>query len=252
MNFIPSLRKEILQLGRTYRLLALAIVLVVFGLTSPLLAKLAPELIRLVPGGADLAPLIPKPTMADAVVQYVKNMTQFGLLLALLMTMGTVAQEKERGTAVLMLVKPLPRSVFLLAKFVALALAFLLCLALAGLGGYYYTLLLFAPPDPRGWLALNLLLWVYTLVYVALTLLASVLMRSQAAAAGLGFGAMLVLGAAGAIPGLGQYLPGQLAAWGTALLADPTARSWPALWISLGLILVSLLAAWAVFRRQEL
>jgi ABC-2 type transport system permease protein len=151
-----------------------------------------------------------------------------------------------------MLVKPLPRSIFLLAKFVALALAFLLCLALAGLGGYYYTLLLFGQPDPWAWLALNLLLWVYMLVYVALTLLASVLVRSQAAAAGLGFGAMLVLGAIGAIPGVGQYLPGQLSAWGTALLTDPTVRFWPALWISLGLILTSLLAAWAVFRRQEL
>jgi ABC-2 type transport system permease protein len=252
MTFFPSLRKEVLQLGRTHRLLVLAIVLVVFGLMSPLLAKLAPELIRLVPGGEDMVPLIPKPTVTDAVTQYVKNMTQFGLLLALLMTMGAVAQEKERGTAVLMLVKPLPRSIFLLAKFVALALAFLLCLALAGLGGYYYTLLLFAPPDPGGWLALNLLLWVYMLVYVALTLLASVLLRSQAAAAGLGFGAMLVLAAVGAIPGLGQYLPGQLASWGAALLTDPTVRSWPALWISLGLILASLLAAWVVFRRQEL
>jgi ABC-2 type transport system permease protein len=252
MNFVPSLRKEVLQLARTYRLLALAIVLVFFGLLSPLLAKLAPELIRMVPGGEDLVSLIPDPTMADAVAQYVKNMTQFGLLLALLLTMGTVAQEKERGTAVLMLVKPLPRSIFLLAKFVALALAFLLCLAVAGLGGYYYTLLLFAPPDPWGWLGLNLLLWVYMLVYVALTLLASVLARSQAAAAGLGLGAFLVLGAVGAIPGLGRYLPGQLATWGTALLADPTVRSWPALWISLGLILASLLAAWAAFRRQEL
>jgi ABC-2 type transport system permease protein len=252
MIFFTSLRKEILQLGRTYRLLALAIVLVVFGLLSPLLAKLTPELIRLLPGSEDLASLIPKPTMADAVAQYVKNITQFGLLLALLLTMGAVAQEKERGTAVLMLVKPLPRSIFLLSKFVALALAFLLCLALAGLGGYYYTLLLFGPPNAWGWLALNLLLWVYLLVYVALTLLASVLMRSQAAAAGLGFGAMLVLGAVSAIPGLGKYLPGQLAAWGTTLLTDPTARSWPALWISLGLIPASLLVAWAVFRRQEL
>jgi ABC-2 type transport system permease protein len=252
MIFAASLRKEILQLGRTYRLLALAIVLVSFGLLSPLIAKLTPELIRLVPGGEDLASMIPKPTMADAVTQYVKNMSQFGLLLALLLTMGTVAQEKERGTAVLMLVKPLPRSIFLLAKFVALALAFLLCLAVGGLGGYYYTLLLFTPPDPGAWLVLNLLLWVYLLVYVALTLLASVLARSQAAAAGLGLGAFLVLGAVGAIPGLRQYLPGQLATWGTALLADPTVRSWPALWISLGLILASLLVAWAVFRRQEL
>jgi len=252
VTFFASLHKEILALIRTYRLLMMAVVLVFFGLLSPLLAKLTPELIRLVPGGEDLVALIPEPAMVDAVTQYVKNMTQFGLLLALLMTMGAVAQEKERGTAVLMLVKPLPRSVFLLAKFAALALAFMLCLAVAGLGGYYYTLILFGAPDAWGWVVLNLLLWLYVLVIVALTLLASVLARSQAAAAGLAVGALLLLMAVGAIPGLGQYLPGQLPAWGSALVFDPAARSWPALWISLGLVVASLAAAWVLFRRQEL
>ena len=101
---------------------------------------------------------------------------------------------------------------------------------------------------------LNLFLWLYTLVYVALTLLASTVVKSQAAAAGLGFGAMLIFAALGAIPRVGQYLPGQLVAWGTALLigSPPSAQSWPALGVSLGLIAACLLAAWAVFERQEL
>jgi hypothetical protein len=43
-----------------------------------------------------------------------------------------------------------------------------------------------------------------------------------------------------------------LATWGTALLAEPTIRHWPALGISPGLILVNLLAGWVPFRRQEL
>ncbi|HSJ57481.1 MAG TPA: ABC transporter permease subunit [Anaerolineae bacterium] len=252
MTLLASLHKEVLGLARTYRLLILAIVLVAFGLLSPLLAKLMPELMTVIPSAEQFASLIPEPTVVDAVTQYVGNQTEFGLLLALLMTMGTVAQEKERGTAVLMLVKPLPRSVFLLSKFVALALAFLLCLAVAGLGGYYYTLLLFEAPDAGAWLVLNLLLWVYLLVYVALTLLASVLTRSQVAAAGVGFGAVLLLGLVSAIPVLGEYLPRQQPAWGAALMFDPAARSWPALWVSLGIIAASLVAAWLVFRRQEL
>jgi len=252
MTFLASLHKELMALVRTYRLLVLAIVLGAFGLLSPLLAKLMPDLMSAIPGAEQFAPLIPEPTIADAVIQYVENLTQFGLLLALLMTMGAVAQEKERGTAVLMLVKPLPRSVFLLTKFVALALAFLLCVAVAGLGGYYYTLLLFHALDAWGWVMLNLLLWLYLLVYVALTLLASVLTRSQVAAAGVAFGAMLLLGVVGAIPGVRQYLPGQLPVWGMALLTDRAATSWPAFGISLGLIAACLVAAWLLFRRQEL
>lgn len=252
MNFYASLRKEILELVRTHRLLVMAVVLIAFGLLSPLLAKLMPELMRLVPGGEDFLALIPPPTINDAIAQYVKNLSLFGLLLAYLMTMGAVAQEKERGTAVLMLVKPLPRAVFLLAKFVALALAFLGCMALAGLAGYYYTMLLFSAPDLSAWVVLNVMLWLYFLVYVALTLLVSTIAKSQAAAAGLGIGAIAVLGALPSIPGLGKYLPGQLVTWGTVLFADPSARYWPALWVSLGLIAACLIAACIILDRQEI
>jgi ABC-2 type transport system permease protein len=170
--------------------------------------------------------------------------------------MGAVAQEKDRGTAVLVLVKPLRRSVFILTKFVALALAFLGGLALAGLGGYVYTLVLFGPPDPLGWLAMNLLLWLYILVFVALTLLASTLVKSQAAAAGLGFGIMMFFALLGAIPGMGKYLPGHLATWGAVLsgisLPGGLPNPWPALILSLALIVISLVAACAVFEKQEL
>jgi len=256
MSFLPALRKELLELARTYRLLILAVVLVIFGLMSPLLAKVTPEMMRLIPGAEGIAGLIPTPTMADAITQYLKNIAQFGLLLALLLTMGSVAQEKERGTAVLVLVKPLPRPVFVLSKFAALALAFLGCLALAGLGGYVYTLVLFEPPDPLGWVAMNLLLWLYILVFVALTLLASTLVKSVVAAGGLGFGMMMVFAVLGAIPGLGKYLPGHLATWGGVLagiaLPGGLPTPWPALILSVGLIVVCLVAACIVFEKQEL
>jgi ABC-2 type transport system permease protein len=252
MSFYASLRKEMLELVRTHRLLVMAVILVFFGLASPLIAKLLPEMMRFIPGGEDFVSLIPTPTISDAFTQYVKNLSLFGPMLAFLMTMGAVALEKERGTAVLVLVKPLSRGVFLLTKFVALALAFLGCLALAGLAGYYYTVLLFGAPDPVAWAVLNVMLWLYTLVYVALTLLASTVASSQAAAAGLGIGAIVILGVLPSLPGLGKYLPGQLVTWGTTLLIDPSARSWPALGISLGLIAACLVAAWIALDRQEI
>ena len=49
MSFFVALRKEWLEQWRTYRLLVTGVVLVVFGLTSPLIAKYTPELIKLVP-----------------------------------------------------------------------------------------------------------------------------------------------------------------------------------------------------------
>ena len=164
MKFGTVLRKEWLELWRTYRLLVVGAVLILFGLLSPLLARYTPEIIKTMPGGEAIAQVMPAPTIGDAVDQYVKNISQFGVLLALLLTMGTVVQEKTRGTAALMLVKPLPRLTFLLAKFVALALAFALTIALAAAACYYYTWLLFGVLGWRQWVALNILLLLFVLV----------------------------------------------------------------------------------------
>ena len=252
MRLFVAFRKEWMELIRTYRLLVVAIVLVFFGLTSPLLAKFTPEIISFVPGGENLAKLIPPPTVWDAVAQYVKNMGQFGILLALLLTMGAVAQEKDKGTAAMMLVKPLERGVFLAAKYLALAAMFALCLLAAGIACYYYTLLLFEDMHILNWLVLNALLFLYVMVYVSLTLLCSTLTKSQAAAGGVALGLMAILGLVGAIPGLGKYLPGELITWGTRLMQGDTSTSWTAFGVSAGLIVASLLAAWLVFKRQEL
>ena len=252
MSFAASLRKELMEQVRTRRLLILAAVLLVFGLMSPLLAKYTPELIKMIPGGEQISLIIPKPTMLDAVAQYVKNVEQFGVLLALLMTMGVVVQEKEKGTAAMMLVKPLSRGGFLLAKFAALCLAFLGSLLLAGLGAYYYTVILFEAPDFGAWMGLTGLMWVQLVIYIAITLLASTLVRSQAAAAGIGFGALILFALLESLPGLGEYLPGQLIQWGVRLFSPDPVSAWPALGISLGLIAACLAAAWAAFSRQEI
>jgi hypothetical protein len=102
------------------------------------------------------------------------------------------------------------------------------------------------------WLALNALLWLYILVYVALTVLASTLTRSTAAAGGLAFGLLVVLALPGAVPQVAPYLPGWLLNWGQALAAGVEADGWRAFWTSLGLITVALGAAGWLFRRQEL
>lgn len=253
MNLWVVFRKEMMEQWRSRRLLIVAAVLALFGLASPLLAKLTPDLLKSIPDmPAGLADMIPPPTLTDAVVQYVKNMNQFGILLALLMSMGSVAQEKERGTAAMMLTHPLPRLTFLLAKFLALAVTFAVSLALAALGCWYYTLLLFEALPWGPFLALNGLMLLAFLVYAAATLLCSTLARSQGAAAGLAFAVLLLLGGMGSLPRLREYMPGRLFDWGSVLVLGGGEAAWPALWISLGLIAAALLAAWLIFRHQEL
>ena len=147
MKFMTAFRKEWLELIRTKRMLIALVVLVLFGMTSPLLAKMLPEIMTMVPGGEQFTMLIPPPTINDAVVQYVKNITQFGILLALLFGMGSMANERDKGTAAMVLSKPMPRITFLLAKLIAYTTLFTLAIAIAGIACYYYTYILFGKLD---------------------------------------------------------------------------------------------------------
>jgi ABC-2 type transport system permease protein len=252
MNFGTVFRKEMQEQWRTYRFLIVVAVFVAFGLASPLLAKFTPEMLKAIPGvPAGLLAAIPAPTISDAVNQYIKNMSQFGILLALLVTMGVVVQEKERGTAAFFLTRPVSRETFLLAKFAALAVAFIASLALAAIGCWYYTLVLFAPLAWGPFLALNGLMLLVFLVYMALALLASTIARTNGVAVGLAFVALILLVGIGALPSIGEFFPGRLFSWGATLMMGGKASAWPAFGISLGIIVAALLAACLIFRRQE-
>lgn len=252
MNFFLVLRKELLEQWRTYRFLIVAAVMVLFGLISPLLAKVTPELLKSIPDmPPGLAEAIPVPSLADAVGQYVKNMSQFGILLALLMSMGSVVQEKERGTAAMMLTRQVSRETFVLTKFAALALTFTISLALAALACWYYTYLLFGALEWGPWLALNALMLVVFLVYMAASLLCSTIARSQGAAAGLAFAALILIGGLGALPRIGDYLPGKLFGWGMGLALGAGEPAWEAIGVALLLIVIALGSAILIFRRQE-
>jgi len=250
---ITSFGKEWLEQRRTYRLLIVGLVFLLFGLASPLLAKFTPEIIKMVPGGNQIALVIPPPTMADAVGQYLKNLTQFGLVLALLIGMGMVSQEKDKGTAAMLLAKPLSRSAFLLAKPAALALTFFIGTILAAAAGYYYTLLLFEAPQISGWLGMNALLLVYFGVYIALSILASTLNKSILASGLMAAGFAILLALIELIPSAKNVLTGGLLTWaGNLALGMTSEPAWGALGVCLGIIAAALTIATLVFRRQEI
>lgn len=254
MIFWVTLRKELMEQWRTYRLLVVTAVLLLFGgFIAPLSAKYMPQVIELLsPGDAKIAQLLPEPTAAAAVREYVESISQFGVLIALLVTMGAVAGEKARSTAALMLTKPLPRGAFLVAKFVALGVTFAVGILVAAVACYYYVMLLFEALDVSSWLALNGLLLLFILVYVALTLVCSTLTSSQVVAGGLAFGLLMLLSVLTVLPRVGDFLPGRLVTWAGGLMNGGADPMWTAVVGSVALIFIALLVAWAIFERQEL
>lgn len=253
-SFFTATGKELLQQWRTNRFLVVNAVFVLFGLTSPLLAKFTPEILKSVAGAEQFAALVPTPTTADAMAQYIKNLTQFGFILAVLLGMSAVAGEKEAGTAAMILSKPLPRWAFILSKFFAQVLVYFSAFSVSGLGAYYYTVLLFGGFDPIRFLGINLLLLVWLLTFVGAALLGSVIGPTTASAAGIGLGLSVALLLAGSIPTYGQLLPSGLMGWASQLGANADKIMWNTGALAGGVVLITFFLLWSValFERQEL
>ncbi len=251
-TFLAALNKELTEQFRTRRFLITLFVLVLFGMLSPLTARYMGEIFKAVAGSEQFAAVLPQPDITQAYQQFIKNTSQFCAILAIVLAMGSVTVEKEKGTAALMLVKPLPRSVFLLVKFLAYGFTFLVGILSAAVMAFIYTWYLFGPVNALDWLAACGMLWLYTMVFVAFTLLFSTFFRSQAAAGGATVGVVILLTIIGGIPWLAPYLPAHIIPWSNAVLMRLPFSAWPAAFVSLGLIAACYLAAWLSLRSQEL
>jgi ABC-2 type transport system permease protein len=247
------LGKELLEQWRTRRVLVVAVVFLAFGIGSPLLARFTPELVSTLAADEGVVIQVPPPTTADAIAQFVRNLGQTGVLAAILLAMGAVATEKERGIAALWLTKPMTRAAYLAAKGIALAAVLGAGIVVAAIGGYAYTVFLFDAPDAAGWAAMSLLLLLQMSAYAAVTFLGSTLTRSPLAAAAIGIAALTVIAIVGALPVIGEWTPSALAGSAMALAAgtEPEHAVGPIV-ATVALIAVAFGGSWLAFRRQEL
>lgn len=248
------LHKELRESLRTNRVLVVAAIFALLGIISPLTAKFTPELLKSLGATGDgVTIVLPTPTVKDAIAQFIKNVAGTGILVAVLLPMGLVAREKERGTAAFVLTKPLTRAAFLSAKLVALGLTLALGVVIGALATYWYTALFFSPIDLGGFLVATLLVLLSLLVYASFTFLGSTLTNGQLPAAGIGLAGWIVVSILGAFPAIEQYTPaGLLDPASQVALGTAPQHLWVSVAASVGLLVVVVVVAWVSFRGQEL
>lgn len=249
------LRKELSEGLRTRRVPVVLALFFLIGMAAPLLARFTPDIVAAA-GSASLADAMPTPTAADAVLQFVKLTGQLGAFVAILLAMGTVAAERDRGTAVLVLTKPVGRPAYLASKMVALAVVLLAASVAAGVAATFYTAVLFEPLSPAGAAVAIALTWVGLLVPAAVTFLGSVIGPSPAVAAGIGFAWVALTGLLSALPSIGSSMPSALAghaqAFALGISGAGVGSVGVPLAVSLSVLAAAALIAWRAFDRQEL
>lgn len=253
MNLKALITKEFTEIFRTYKIYVIPIIFLLFGLTSPIIAKMAPELLKSMV--TEFTIELPPPTWKDAFSQFFKNLAQIGILAIVLTNMGIVADEKSRGTVWLVLSKPVSRHAFVFSKFVATLGLELVSLILSYIACLYNTSVLF--PDVNIGLSLHatLVFAVYMIFVTSLTVFASTITSSNIAAGGLSLAGLLV---ASILPSLHRvfaaYSPGALTGMMNNIITGATSfqdATWAlilTLIISVGLVILGSL----LFSKQEL
>lgn len=216
-GYIAFTKKELLEQLRTFKWLIILSVFFLFGMMSPVLAKLMPDILS----GMEMngiAIVIPEPTVMDAYGQFFKNFTQMGILILLLVFGGTLSNEMVRGTLVNMLAKGLLRPAVILSKYTAAVLLWTLGFLLAVLTAYGYTAYLFKDANVNHLLFSVFCLWLFGCFILAMILLSSTIASGNFGGlilTAISIVAMLMLDI---LPKTHRYNPITLASDNTALL----------------------------------
>lgn len=97
-GYVVFTKKEVLENVRIFKML-IFLIFFIFGMMSPLMAKLMPEILSQMPiEGVTI--ILSEPTASDSYMQFFKNITQMGMIILILVFSGTLTQELNRGTLI--------------------------------------------------------------------------------------------------------------------------------------------------------
>ena len=206
------LKKEWLELKRSYRLVILPIAYTIIMVTLPIIMKMLPDLIEQdLPKGTVIQ--IPESNTSDILAGMFSNFEQLGIIALILFVMGTISGEREKGIAPMVLTKPVSRFTYLLSKWTVFNLFSILSYLIGLIVTLYYTRILFE--GKMDWFAImkgNSLLLLILIVCVTTTLFYSAFCKSTLMAGFLSYATYLVVTKVGAyLPStLEQYTPSKL------------------------------------------
>ncbi|MFZ5989051.1 MAG: ABC transporter permease [Bacillota bacterium] len=250
MKGLAFLMKEIKEILKTHKIFILPAVFLFFAFSSPLTAKYINEILKSI-GGVDIT--LPEPTYLDSYAQFFKNFNSICMIVLILSFMGTVVDEKVKGSVILVLTKHVSRMQFVTSKFIAAVVFFTVSYALSALACIYYTYLLFPKfYNENLWLSI-VLFWIYGVFVISITVFSSTISKSHMMAAIFGFIGYIAAPLITYIPVIGRFTPGQLESLSMDILTGvkTVGDTVGPVIVTLLVIMLFLTGSVMVFRKQE-
>lgn len=249
--FIAMAKKEFLESIRTYKLLIVATVFLLFGMLNPITAKIMPKLLSsFMPEGMTITP--GEPGTVDSWIQFYKNMST-QLILFVIVFSGIVSNELTKGTLINMLTKGLPRKTVILSKFTAIisiwTVSYLICFVIT----LIYTRYLLPGELPNLPFA-ACCMWLFGVLEISMMLLGGALSGSIYGSLLLAGGFAGVLMLAYIFPKLEEYNPYLLSTGCVSLLTSERVPSdfYVSIIVTLAFILLIMISSICSFNKKQI
>jgi ABC-2 type transport system permease protein len=252
-GYLAFTKKEFTEQLRTFKWLIVFSVFFIFGMMSPLFAKLMPEIFEgMKVQGMEF--IIPEPTVMDAYGQFFKNISQMGIFVILLVFGGMISNELTKGTLINVLAKGLPRHTVILSKYTAAVTLWTAGYLLAAATTYGYSLYLFENVGVEN-LAFSLFcLWLFVCFILSLILLSSTIAAGNFGGLILSGTALVVMLMLNIFPKAEKFNPITLASKNMALLSGEQQVSdlMITVWVTCVLMIGCLIISIVLFNKKKL
>ncbi|WP_087975143.1 ABC transporter permease [Oceanobacillus rekensis] len=144
MQWTTLFKKEMVESWRNKKLIWLPLVMILLAIMDPISNYYMPQIIEAVGGLPDGATFeLPDFTPAEVVMMSLSQFSTLGVLIVVLVSMGTIAGERKSGISELVLVKPVSYGNYITAKWAALLLLVWISFFLGMLASWYYINILY-------------------------------------------------------------------------------------------------------------
>jgi ABC-2 type transport system permease protein len=205
-------RLERLRLFRTRRWIAILGVYLFFGLIGPLTARYANQIFGSL--GAQDGPkmIFPPATVVEGIATYIKNVTQIGLLVLVVVAAGALSFDSKPTLAAFYRTRVRSASQLVLPRFTVNAVAGAAGFIIGGLAAWYETELLIGHVPPVAILEGLVLECLYLAFAVAVVALSATVVSSQLNTVMLSLGVLIALPIMALVRGVSTWLPSYLVA----------------------------------------
>lgn len=194
MQWMTLFNKEVLENWRNYKWIWVPLVLILLAVMDPITMYYMPVLLDSVGGLPEGAVFeMPTPSTTEVMMMTISQLNSIGLVVIVLMAMGTIANERKSGVLELTLVKPVSITNYITAKWTSLVAIVSTSLFVALLAAWYYINLLFGHVSFSQMILIFLFLGIWFAFITALIVLFNTLTASAGIVAALSIGSIIVL-----------------------------------------------------------